>query len=72
MAMDRTMYGKVEPGGTYQPYRITVKKGSPPGCKFLKWGIRPANVGFSLQKLIDDLIVQHCSFLLTRDASPIA
>lgn len=33
MAMDRTMYGKVEPGDIYQPYRITMKKGSPPGCK---------------------------------------
>ncbi|XP_034948993.1 leupaxin-like isoform X1 [Chelonus insularis] len=27
MAMDRTMYGKVQPGALYQPYRITVKKG---------------------------------------------
>lgn len=33
MAMDRTMYGKVEPSDIYQPYRITMKKGSPPGCK---------------------------------------
>ncbi|KAI4489725.1 hypothetical protein M0804_003907 [Polistes exclamans] len=33
MAMDRTMYGKVQPGATYQPFRITMKKGSPPGCK---------------------------------------
>ncbi|XP_011874725.1 PREDICTED: paxillin isoform X5 [Vollenhovia emeryi] len=35
MAMDRTMYGKVEPGDTYQPYRITMKKGSPPGYALL-------------------------------------
>nr|XP_012231000.1 PREDICTED: paxillin isoform X5 [Linepithema humile] len=35
MAMDRTMYGKVEPGDTYQPYRITIKKGSPPGYALL-------------------------------------
>ncbi|XP_066586832.1 leupaxin-like isoform X2 [Prorops nasuta] len=35
MAMDRSMYGKVKPGATYQPYRITVKKGSPPGYALL-------------------------------------
>ncbi|XP_043491086.1 leupaxin isoform X2 [Polistes fuscatus] len=35
MAMDRTMYGKVQPGATYQPFRITVKKGSPPGYALL-------------------------------------
>ncbi|XP_012263726.1 paxillin-like isoform X3 [Athalia rosae] len=35
MAMDRSMYGKVEPGATYQPYRITVKNGSPPGYALL-------------------------------------
>lgn len=33
MAMDRTMYGKVEPSAIYQPYKITIKKGSPPGCE---------------------------------------
>lgn len=33
MAMDRTMYGKVEPSAIYQPYKITVTKGSPPGCE---------------------------------------
>lgn len=31
--MDRTMYGKVEPSAIYQPYKITIKKGSPPGCE---------------------------------------
>ncbi|XP_046428283.1 leupaxin isoform X2 [Neodiprion pinetum] len=35
MAMDRSMYGKVEPGATYQPYRITVKNGSSPGYALL-------------------------------------
>lgn len=38
MAMDRTMYGKVQPGASYQPYRITIKRGreaEAPGCKFL-------------------------------------
>lgn len=30
--MDRTMYGKVEPG-TYQPYRCTRKQLPSPGCK---------------------------------------
>ncbi|XP_047345977.1 paxillin-like isoform X2 [Vespa velutina] len=35
MAMDRTMYGKVQPGATYQPFRITVKKGSLPGYALL-------------------------------------
>lgn len=29
--MDRTMYGKVEPSAIYQPYKITIKKGSSPG-----------------------------------------
>ncbi|XP_033230185.1 paxillin isoform X7 [Belonocnema kinseyi] len=33
--MDRTMYGKLEPGPSYQPYRITVKKGSSPGYALL-------------------------------------
>lgn len=33
MAMDRTMYGKVEPSAIYQPYKITITKGSPPGCE---------------------------------------
>ncbi|XP_043481971.1 leupaxin isoform X2 [Leptopilina heterotoma] len=33
--MDRTMYGKLEPGASYQPYRITVKKGLPPGYALL-------------------------------------
>lgn len=33
MAMDRTMYGKIEPSAIYQPYKITIKKGSPPGCE---------------------------------------
>ncbi|OXU23720.1 hypothetical protein TSAR_006505 [Trichomalopsis sarcophagae] len=32
--MDRTMYGKLEPGYSYQPYRVTVQKnGLAPGCK---------------------------------------
>ncbi|XP_076234777.1 paxillin isoform X2 [Calliopsis andreniformis] len=35
MAMDRTMYGKVDPGAIYQPFKITVKKGSPPGYALL-------------------------------------
>jgi len=72
MAMDRTMYGKVEPGGTYQPYRITVKKGSPPGCKFLKWGIRPkcwilfAKINWcfnctALLIFINSRCISHCS-----------
>ena len=33
MAMDRSMYGKVMPGPTYQPYRITMARGSSPGCE---------------------------------------
>jgi hypothetical protein len=32
--MDRTMYGKVQPG-TYHPYRCTRKNGSSPGCKYI-------------------------------------
>jgi len=32
--MDRTMYGKVQPG-TYHPYRCTRKNGSSPGCKYV-------------------------------------
>ncbi|XP_043282015.1 paxillin isoform X3 [Venturia canescens] len=35
MAMDRSMYGKVLPGPTYQPYRITMAKGSSPGYALL-------------------------------------
>ncbi|XP_033321255.1 paxillin isoform X6 [Megalopta genalis] len=35
MAMDRSMYGKVDPGAIYQPYKITVKKGLPPGYALL-------------------------------------
>lgn len=27
------MYGKVEPSAIYQPYKITITKGSPPGCE---------------------------------------
>jgi len=34
--MDRTMYGKLEPGDLQQPYRIAVKNGTPsPGCESL-------------------------------------
>lgn len=35
--MDRTMYGKIQHGASYQPYRITMKRGrdaGAPGCEF--------------------------------------
>ena len=44
--MDRTMYGKLEPGPSYQPYRITVKKGLPPGCKFQPITSKPSLHGY--------------------------
>lgn len=53
MAMDRTMYGKVEPGDIYQPYRITMKKGSPPGCK-----------SFFLTHTCCKIIIKRCKFFL--------
>lgn len=31
--MDRTMYGKIDPGAR-NPYRCIREKGLPPGCKF--------------------------------------
>lgn len=35
--MDRTMYGKVEPGYSYQPYKVTLQNNKlAPGCK-LYW-----------------------------------
>lgn len=34
LKMDRSMYGKFVPG-TLNPYQCSLKKGTPPGCKFL-------------------------------------
>lgn len=36
--MDRTMYGKIDPGAR-QPYRTVRSKGIQPGCKYYVWKI---------------------------------
>lgn len=36
--MDRTMYGKIDPGAR-QPYRTVRSKGIQPGCKYYAWKI---------------------------------
>lgn len=63
--MDRTMYGKVQPG-TYHPYRCTRKNGSSPGCKYSKYRfntlecvISSENKRLVMDVLIHILIWQH-------------
>lgn len=63
--MDRTMYGKVQPG-TYHPYRCTRKNGSSPGCKYIKYRFHTLECVISsedkhlvMDVLIHILIWQH-------------
>lgn len=58
MAMDRTMYGKIEPSAIYQPYKITIKKGSPPGCESIIFFVS-LNLFLRFSKIIMILIFYY-------------